>query len=295
MKPTKSWLIVKSAEKHDEAHKLFRDSPINITIEGKRHLGAAIGSPQFKEEYINEKVNKWTSNIEALAEIAKSEPHAAYAAYLHGEQHKYNYFKRTLLNIDSNLKPLDDAITNLFIPSLFGGVISENERNVISLPIREGGLGVRKVGENSDLCFKTSTKITQPLIDEIIKQSDNVPSPDEVKTARVEALQIVKTHETEWIETTKLTQTPHTQRTLQQLSEPGASSWLGVLPLKSQGFNLTKSEFQDALSLRYNREIKNLPSECPSCGKPFNVTHAMDCHLGGFINARHDNLRDAEY
>ena len=37
-------------------------------------------------------------------------------------------------------------------------------------------------------------------------------------------------HETEWIETTK--------RTLQQLSEPGASSWLGDLPLKSQGFNL---------------------------------------------------------
>ena len=60
-------------------------------------LGAAIGSPQFKEDYINEKVNKWASNIETLAEIAKSEPHAAYAAYLHGEQHKYNYFKRTLI------------------------------------------------------------------------------------------------------------------------------------------------------------------------------------------------------
>ena len=66
--------VVKNIEKHEEAHELFRDSPINITVEGKRHLGAAIGSSQFKEEYINEKVNKWASNIETLSEIAKSEP-----------------------------------------------------------------------------------------------------------------------------------------------------------------------------------------------------------------------------
>ena len=72
------------------------------------------------------------SNIKTLAEIAKTEPHAAYAAYLHGEQHKYTYFKRTLLNIDDNLKPLDEVIDNEFIPSLFGSELNDNERNVIA-------------------------------------------------------------------------------------------------------------------------------------------------------------------
>ena len=80
------------------------------------------------------------------------------------------------------------------------------------MPIREGGLGVRKVGGNSDICFKTS-RITQPLIDEILKQSDNVPSPDDVKTARVNAIQITKAHEREWIEATKMSQTPHADDT----------------------------------------------------------------------------------
>jgi hypothetical protein len=80
---------------------------------------------------------------------------------------------------------------------------------------------------------------------------------------------------------------------LEQLSEPGASSWLGALPLQSQGFNLTKSEFHDALALRYEKEVKNLPATCP-CGQPFDVTHAMDCHLGGFVNRRHDLIRDTE-
>ena len=91
----------------------------------------------------------------------------------------------------------------------------------------------------------------------------------------------------------KLSQDSMMQRTIEQLSEPGASSWLGALPLQEQGFNLTKCEFQDALALRYNKQVKNLPSKCP-CGSAFTVTHAINCHLGGFVNARHDNIRDVE-
>ena len=80
---------------------------------------------------------------------------------------------------------------------------------------------------------------------------------------------------------------------LEQLSDPGASSWLGALPLQSQGFNLNKGEFQDALALRYHKQPKNLPTNCP-CGANFSTQHAMDCHRGGFVNARHDNIRDVE-
>ena len=64
--------------------------------------------------------------MEKLTEIAKSQPHAAYAAYIHGEQHKYTYFLRTLNNISEVLEPLDKIIANDFIPSLFGTSISPN-------------------------------------------------------------------------------------------------------------------------------------------------------------------------
>ena len=39
--------------------------------------------------------------------------------------------------------------------------------------------------------------------------------------------------------------------------------------------------------------MKNLPSKCP-CGANFNIIHALNCHKGGFINARHDSVRDLE-
>ena len=64
-------------------------------------------------------------------------------------------------------------------------------------------------------------------------------------------------------------------------------------PCKNKGFNLTKGEFHDALAIRYDKTVKNLPSECP-CGDEFTVTHALNCHLGGFVNKRHDNIRDLE-
>ena len=80
---------------------------------------------------------------------------------------------------------------------------------------------------------------------------------------------------------------------IDQLAEPGTSSWLSAKPLKDEGFNLTRSEFVDAIRLRYDMTLHNLPSKCP-CDKKFTVNHAMNCHRGGFINARHDSIRNFE-
>ena len=86
----------------------------------------------------------------------------------------------------------------------------------------------------------------------------------------------------------------HTQfRTVSLVCNKGASGWLNVLPLEDEGFSLNKEEFRDALALRYDKFISGLPSRCP-CGNPFNPNHAKDCKKGGFVHARHDNLRHLE-
>ena len=294
VKPTKSWLILKDSSKFDECKELFNESsPINITIEGKRHLGAAIGSSDFKNEYIDDKVEKWASNIKSLSEIAKTQPHVAYAAFIHGEQHKYPYFLRTIAGISENLKPLDEAINDVFIPALFGFEISENEREILTLPIKEGGLGIRKVVDYADISYEASTSINKPLIKQILLQSDDLPDMEQVRDTKSAAVLIYKTKIAEKQKNLKSVQEPQVQRNITQLSEPGASSWLGALPLQDQGFNLSKSEFQDALALRYDKTPKNLPSKCP-CGTAFTITHAINCHLGGFIQVRHNKIRDVE-
>ena len=54
---TSRWLIIKP-EREKAATEVFRDTAINVTIEGHKHLGAAVGSRSFLEEYVDEKVDE---------------------------------------------------------------------------------------------------------------------------------------------------------------------------------------------------------------------------------------------
>ena len=188
MKPSKSWLILKNPEKYNEAEDLFKESPINITVDGKRHLGAALGTEVYKTTYIDEKVAEWCKRLEKLATIAKSQPHAAYAAYTHGEQHRYTYFMRTLQNINENMQPVDRVLEEQFLPALFGRELTDGDRELLALPVKEGGLGIRRIHENATLNYHTSKNITAPLINQIVLQSDELPSDEKVHKARTEAM-----------------------------------------------------------------------------------------------------------
>ena len=83
------------------------------------------------------------------------------------------------------------------------------------------------------------------------------------------------------------------KRAVNLAAEKGASSWLTVIPVKEMDLNLNKREFKDAVHLRYDWQINDIPNVC-IWGEPFNVDHAMICKRGGFIIQRHNELRDLE-
>ena len=123
---TKSWLIVK--ENHLEAAEgLFSGTGLNMTMEGKRHLGAAVGTRSFVERYVSKKVEMWTNEIKKLGDIAKSHPHAAYSALTKGLSSRWNFLLRTIPDIADLLKPLEDTIRHSFIPALIGRQINDEE------------------------------------------------------------------------------------------------------------------------------------------------------------------------
>ena len=69
---------------------------------------------------------------------------------------------------------------------------------------------------------------------------------------------------------------------------------LTVVPLQEMGFNLNKREFRDAIKLRYDWPIEDIPTRC-ACGDIFSVDHTMVCiEKGGFIIRRYNELRDLE-
>ena len=58
-------------------------------------------------------------------------------------------------------------------------------------------------------------------------------------------------------------------------------------------FDLNKTEFRDALHLRYYWSIPDKPAVCV-CRDNFNTDHAMICKKGGFITTRTNELRSLE-
>ena len=71
---SKTWLIVKDPAKLALAKEIFKDTGVQITCDGKRHLGAALGSKSFKKEFISKKVREWVNDVELLSNIAESQP-----------------------------------------------------------------------------------------------------------------------------------------------------------------------------------------------------------------------------
>ena len=107
--PTKSWLIVKE-ENHGDAEAIFKDTGVNITTDGKQHLGASLGTSDYKNEFVSNLVETWVDQIEVLSEIASYEPHAAYIAFTSCIRHRYSFYMRTIPGIEALLQPLENVL-----------------------------------------------------------------------------------------------------------------------------------------------------------------------------------------
>ena len=62
-KASKSYLIVKNQMMLQRAEEAFAGEGIQITAEGERHIGAPLGSEEFKSEFVSRKVTNWTKGV----------------------------------------------------------------------------------------------------------------------------------------------------------------------------------------------------------------------------------------
>ena len=97
---------------------MFSRTGINVSVQGKKHLGAPLGTDEFCKSFISAKVEKWVEEIKHLSIIAESQPHAAYSALTNGLVGRWTFLMRVVPNISDMLQPLEDAIMQA--PSVTG-------------------------------------------------------------------------------------------------------------------------------------------------------------------------------
>ena len=124
---------------------------------------------------------------------------------------------------------LRDVINQTFIPALTGGKqCSEEERTLLFLPLRYGGLNIINIIDQPE-------SFTKPQL-QSIKNDLRKQKAQDIENSAVQVRESL----------------PQTKQGMMDLAcVKGASSWLSALPLQDQGFDLSKGEFRDAISIRY--------------------------------------------
>ena len=289
---TKSWLVVKE-DALDSVREVFDGTDIHITTEGHRYVGGVIGSEAFEQQFLQQKVQDWISDLRKLSVIAESQPHAAYSACSRGLSFRWNYF----FGFVPSLLACSNRWKILLVQFSYLGywvVRFLDKSNVIyfSLPIRLGGLGLFNPTVTAISQHACSLHTSSPLVDLIVSQIHDASSCFAIQIQL--RSEVLATHRKELQEFANniYDQLPSDlQSSVELACERGASNWLSCLPLRSYGFALHKSAFRDGLLLRYHWTPPACPTSC-ACGHDFTIDHCISCPKGGFPSLRHNEVRD---
>ena len=172
------------------------------------------------------------------------------------------YFLRTSTDIKDLLEPFENAILHMLIPAINERKCNQLDRNILALPARLGGLGLGKPSLEAKREYASSVKVTKPLVEQIVSQSHQLPEDSLTKLAQQEVRSERSKELEHRAERIKEMAPRKTQQALDLAAEKGSSALLTVLPLQDLGFNLNKREFRDAIKLRYDWPVEDIPSTC---------------------------------
>jgi len=291
--PSKTWLVTKERCLPD-AISTFEGTNVNVTCDGRPHLGAPLGTQDYINKFASEKVDQWGRDLKLLSAIATTQPHAAFAAFCHGLSSKWSFLSRTIPQVGHLFSTLENIIRSKLIPSLTGQPPPNDlNRDLFALPARLGGLGLRNPVATSDMEYTASRQICGPLVEQILEQRHEYSYEclETQMTAKLAVQQQRCEQASKSAEVLKNKLPAPGRKAMELASEKGASSWLTSLPIEEFGFCLHKGAFKDALALRYGWTPSNIPLHC-ECGSSFTVEHALSCPRGGFPIIRHNEIRD---
>ena len=153
---------------------------------------------------------------------------SCYAHYIFGLKHRWTYFLRTLPDIQDLLEPLGNVvISHALIPTITKLKCNQLDRNILALPVCLGDLSLGNPSLEARREYASSIKVTKPLVEQIVSQSQQLPEDSLAKLAQQE----VRRERSRELKHRRWQQLK-TQRALDLATEKGSSAWLTVPPLQ---------------------------------------------------------------
>ena len=271
-KPTKSVIVVKEPLL-ETTRNLFSDLEVDV-VTASRFLGGCVGNEEEIHQYVRSKVDLWTKHVQRLAQAARAYPQSCYAAFTRSLSCEWAFLQHVVGDCtygDEEYVPLHDVVRTIFIPSVLGREVLEQEHKLFELPVKNGGLAFCDPVKAAGPAFSLSKKATE-LLQEAVRTGEDA----DVAAHHTHCMSILSTaaakrkaDQASSSERLCANLPAPQQRTLNRIVKGSASSWLTVLPLQADDYDMSATQFRDQLAIRYHREPTGLPSTCDGCGAPF--------------------------
>jgi len=181
-----------------------------------------------------------------------------------------------------------------------------------SLPVRDGGLGIRSVASLAPSAFLASAAATLGLQTAILRNCNlpedltmqatmaiwsskyNQPAPVENLTQSQKSWDIISIQADKNTVTASFTD-PQNNARIAAVSAPHASDWLSAMPITACGLRLDDEAIRIAVALRLGVPICE-PHLC-HCGSQVNAmgTHGLSCKKGTGRMSRHQLINDITF
>ena len=125
-----------------------------------------------------------------LAEFVLSQPKACYAGFTYGLKHRWTYFLRTPPDLEDLLVPLERAIADVLIPSITGHYCTQDERELLALPLRMRDMGLTNPSQEAASEYVASANISGQLSRQIKSQVHEPPDESKIHAVQREMCQV---------------------------------------------------------------------------------------------------------
>ena len=112
--------------------------------DGKRYVGAFLGSRKALERWLQPQIDDWVYGVKRLAMVARRYPQTAYAGLVKSLQCEWQFVQRVTRDAAQLFTPIEEAIKSHFLPALIGqeGAVDGDLRALLCLSTRRAGIGV---------------------------------------------------------------------------------------------------------------------------------------------------------
>ena len=288
-----------------------------VEEEGIILLGAPVGSQEFVEAKVKQKVEK-VEEITGLLPLLE-DPHTEFVLLRSClALPKLSFVLRTTNTTVHNLHLQEfDRVTREGLTRILGSPVDARTWHQAKLPVAMGGMGLRGAEDHAPAAYAASVLAAQPLTQALLgtgpdDQPSHTLSPEFLATMSTKVGEEVTEEELVGVTQKQLSvrvdlyqqklllerigeDEVRERARLASLALPHAGDWLNTPPLVALGLHLRPREFVLVARYRLGLQLYGRAGPCPSCLRPNDTMgdHAMSCGVGGERISRHNHLRDA--